>query len=248
MTQRVCELEPKRCLSPWLGKQIRLGTVQTGRHLGLSHLFYSTYSAEKKAGVRVFALQTGVSCREKVELHFDRRLVTDLAWKSCSSWKNPSFPKLGVRSYGSSECSSSPCGPAWQHWQSSVRDIPDQGYYKGAAPLLQHIDGQWWTKLLVTAESPKRRFIRLLCKFSELYPHLEIRWCEKSSISTESGFVLSQEVPPTAADLGGLQLQKARRWRRTSRSVKNKEPALSQGRGHCEIFSARVTPQISVDV
>lgn len=31
-----------------LGNQIRLGTVQTGRHLRLSHLFYSTYSAKNR--------------------------------------------------------------------------------------------------------------------------------------------------------------------------------------------------------
>lgn len=152
------------CGSLTLRKQIRLGTVQTGRHLRLSHLFYSTFSAKKNIRMEPIAVQAGFSsCKES-------RSMTQAVSLESSDWRmiasHLAFERLPQleKSLNSQDWEQHHMDPqnapevtaAWLGKTSSAHSVwggdlvPEQWSYEATTTtLLQHSGGQktfgdWW--------------------------------------------------------------------------------------------------------
>lgn len=131
--QRVCELEPKRCLSPWLTRtrqtnQTRCRTNRQTPAIISSVLLY--ISCKKRHAWNLLLCKLGFPVARRMS-----RTTTQAASLESSDWrliashlalkkaapagKVLHFPRLGATSYVPSECSRSHYGLNWQHWQCS---------------------------------------------------------------------------------------------------------------------------------
>lgn len=115
----------------------------------------------------------------------------------------------------------------------------------------------------MTAESPDGSFSDCVLRPASFqFIHMsesKLDGARHRQFPQKSGFVLSKDIPPTAADLGWLQLRAARIWRRTIRSArstqrsdrgKKKKKDRGYHRDAATVTSCLhgVIPQISVDV